>query len=276
MHQEKELLLPKQNVLVIDDDEKAGNLAVASLESIGLNAQTATDIKQAFRLMEERSGINENYHMILLDWDIEEQDWIEDAEELAGHFGKDLPIIIITDGEWDEVEVKTESANICGFISKPLFRSSLYYGLRRFIEVEDVQQEQKEQSGDGLEGRRILVAEDNDLNWEIANEILREFGMETEWAENGQICVEMFDRSAPGWYDAILMDLRMPVMTGFEAAEAIRKLKREDAQTIPIIAASADAFDDDKQKCLDSGMNAHMAKPLEAPELLSLLGQYIH
>ena len=276
VHQEKELLLPKQNILVIDDDETAGNLAVAALESIGLKAETATDIKQAFRMIEERNSINENYHMILLDWDIQEHDWIEDAEELAGRCGKEMPIIIITDGEWDEAEVKTENANICGFISKPLFRSSLYYGLRRFIEVEDVQQEQKEQSGDGLEGRRILVAEDNELNWEIANEILREFGLETEWAENGQICVELFERSAPGWYDAILMDLRMPVMTGFEAAEAIRKLKREDAQTIPIIAASADAFDDDKQKCLDSGMNAHMAKPLEAPELLSLLGQYLH
>ncbi|MBD5525361.1 MAG: response regulator [Lachnospiraceae bacterium] len=276
VHQEKELLLPKQNVLIIDDDEKAGNLAVESLESIGLNAQAVTDVKQALYLIEERSGINENYHMILLDWDIQGHDWLEDAEELAGRFGKDLPIIIITDGEWDEEEIETEKANICGFITKPLFRSSLYYGLRRFIEVEDVQQEQKEQSGDGLEGRRILVAEDNELNWEIANEILREFGLETEWAENGQICVELFGRSAPGWYDAILMDLRMPVMTGFEAAEAIRKLKREDAQTIPIIAASADAFDDDKQKCLDSGMNAHMAKPLEAPELLSLLGQYIH
>ena len=236
----------------------------------------ATDIKQAFRMIEERNGKNERYHMVLMDWDIQGQDWIKVAEELSGRFGKELPIIIITDGVWDEEEIKTEKANICGFITKPLFRSSLYYGLRRFIEVEDVQQEQKEQSGDGLEGRRILVAEDNELNWEIANEILREFGLETEWAENGKICVELFDRSAPGWYDAVLMDLRMPVMTGFEAAAAIRKLKREDAQTIPIIAASADAFDDDKQRCLDSGMNAHMAKPLEAPELLSPLGQYNH
>ena len=276
VHQEKELHLPKKNVLVIDDDETAGNLAVSSLESIGLKAEMATDIKQAFRMIEEGCGQNEYYHMVLVDWNIQGQDWIKVAEEMSGRFSQELPIIILTDGEWDELEIKDEKNNICGFISKPLFRSSLYYGLRRFTEVDEPQQEQKEESDVELKGRRILIAEDNELNWEIASEILREFGLEVEWAENGQICVELFDRSAPGWYDAILMDLRMPVMTGFEATEAIRKLKREDAQTIPIIAVSADAFKDDIQRCLDCGMNAHTAKPLEPQKILSLLGQYLH
>lgn len=276
VHQEKELHLPKKNVLVIDDDETAGNLAVSSLESIGLKAEMATDIKQAFRMIEEGCGKNEYYHMVLVDWNIQGQDWIKVAEEMSGRFSQELPIIILTDGEWDELEIKDEKNNICGFISKPLFRSSLYYGLRRFTEVDEPQQEQKEESDVELKGRRILIAEDNELNWEIASEILREFGLEVEWAENGQICVELFDRSAPGWYDAILMDLRMPVMTGFEATEAIRKLKREDAQTIPIIAVSADAFKDDIQRCLDCGMNAHTAKPLEPQKILSLLGQYLH
>ena len=279
VYQEKELQLPKRNVLVIDDDEAAGKLAVSSLESIGLIAESAADIKQAVRMIEERSSKNEDYHMVLLDWDIQGQDWLEAAEELSGRFGQKQPIIILTDGEWDELEIKNEEANICGFISKPLFRSSLYYGLRRFTEEEAPQQEQQpeeqEESDIGLKGRRILIAEDNELNWEIANAILCEFGSEVEWAENGQICVEMFDRSAFGWYDAILMDLRMPVMTGFEAAAAIRKLEREDAQTIPIIAVSADAFEDDIQKCLDSGMDAHTPKPLEPQKILSLLGQYL-
>ena len=276
VHQEKELHLPKKNVLVIDDDETAGNLAVSSLESIGLKAEMATDIKQAFRMIEEGCGKNEYYHMVLVDWNIQGQDWIKVAEEMSGRFSQELPIIILTDGEWDELEIKDEKNNICGFISKPLFRSSLYYGLRRFTEVDEPQQEQKEESDVELKGRRILIAEDNELNWEIASELLCEFGLEVEWAENGQICVELFDRSAPGWYDAILMDLRMPVMTGFEATEAIRKLKREDAQTIPIIAVSADAFKDDIQRCLDCGMNAHTAKPLEPQKILSLLGQYLH
>ncbi len=114
------------------------------------------------------------------------------------------------------------------------------------------------------------------MNWEIASAILSEFGLEVDWAENGKLCVEQFEQSAPGWYDAILMDLRMPVMTGFEAAEAIRKLEKEDAQTIPIIAVSADVFEEDVQKCLDCGMNAHTAKPLDPQKALSLIEQYLH
>ena len=275
-HQEKKLLLPSQNVLVIDNDEKAGNLAVATLESIGLKAEAVTDIKQAFRMIEERRSQNESYHMILLDWDTQGQDWIKTAEELSGRFGQELPIIVLTDGEWDDLDIKIENTNVCGFISKPLFRSSLYYGLRQFTESEAPQPEQKEEADNGLKGRRILVAEDNELNWEIANAILCAFELEVEWAENGQLCVEMFEKSDPGWYDAILMDLRMPVMTGFEAADAIRRLKRKDAQTIPIIAVSADAFEDDIQKCLDCGMNAHMAKPLDPQKVHSLLEQYLH
>ncbi len=267
--------MPKQNVLVIDDDETAGNLAVSSLESIGLKAETAADIKQACQMIEERCGKNERYHMVLVDWDLQGQHWIKVVEELSGRFGQELPIIILTDGEWDELEIISEKANICSFISKPLFRSSLYYGLRQFTEEKMPGQEQKEEFGIGLKGRRILVAEDNELNWEIISAILCEFGMEVKWAENGQICVEQFEQSAPGWYDAILMDLRMPVMTGFEAATVIRQLKRNDAQTIPIIAISADTFEDDVQKCLDCGMNAHSAKPLVPQEIISLMEEYI-
>ncbi|MBD5492740.1 MAG: response regulator [Lachnospiraceae bacterium] len=274
--EEKKLQLPMRNVLVIDDDQTAGGLAVSALESIGLKAETAADMQQAFRMIEEQRDKNENYHMVLLDWNIQGQDWVKAAEELSGRFGQDLPIIIITNGEWDELEITMEKTNIGGFISKPLFRSSLYYCLRQFIEAEAPQSEQKEEAGIELKGRRILMAEDNELNWEIAHDILSEFGLEMEWAENGQLCVEQFERSAPGWYDAILMDLRMPVMTGFEAAEAIRKLEREDAQTIPIIAVSADAFDDDVQKCLACGMNAHMPKPIEPQKVLSLLEEYLH
>ncbi|MCM1259063.1 MAG: response regulator [Roseburia sp.] len=282
VQQEKELRLSKRNVLVIDEDEKAGNLAVVSLESIGLEAAAAKDVKQAVRMMEESSRNNKNYHMVLVDGDIQGQDWIGVAELLSERFGKEVPIIILTEGEWDELEEQTEKVNIGGFISKPLFRSNLYYGLRHFTEAEipqhgqHEQHQQQEEFDTGLEGRRILIAEDNELNWEIASEILCGFGLEVEWAENGQICVERFEQSASGWYDAILMDLRMPVMTGFESAAAIRELKREDARTIPIIAVSADAFQDDIQKCIDCGMNAHTPKPLETQKIISLLGQFLH
>ena len=121
----------------------------------------------------------------------------------------------------------------------------------------------------------ILLAEDNDLNWEIANELLSELGLILDWAENGQICVEKFQQSAPGYYDAILMDIRMPVMTGYEAAQAIRAMNRAD-NGIPIIAMTADAFSEDIKRCLDCGMNAHVAKPIDMREIVFQLEKYIN
>ena len=123
-------------------------------------------------------------------------------------------------------------------------------------------------------GKRLLVAEDNELNWEIANELLSNVGFVLDWAENGAICVEKFSAARPGYYDVILMDLRMPEMNGFEATRNIRAMEREDAGQIPIIAMTADAFSDDVKACLDCGMNAHVAKPLNIPELLRLLQKY--
>lgn len=274
--QEKELRLPEQNVLVIDNDENAARLAVSSLQSIGLRAEAAVDIEQGIRMIEELQEKDEYYHIVLLDWDTKGLEGIRNIRDQNDHLLSKQSIILITDGEWDEPEMRAEAVGIRGFISKPLFRSGLYYGLRQFIEVDTPRQEQEEGFDQDLEGIHILVAEDNELNWEIASEMLGEFGLEMEWAENGRICVEKFEQSDPGGYDAILMDLRMPVMTGFEATDAIRRLKRPDARTIPIIAVSADAFEEDIQKCLDHGMNAHAAKPLDPEEVIDLLKQYLH
>ncbi len=123
-------------------------------------------------------------------------------------------------------------------------------------------------------GKRILLAEDNDLNWEIAQEILTSAGFSVEWAENGQLCVEKFQASKEGTYDLILMDIRMPVMNGYEASKAIRALERGDAG-LPIIAMTADAFSEDIQHCLDCGMNAHIAKPIDVPKLVAQLKKYL-
>ena len=130
------------------------------------------------------------------------------------------------------------------------------------------------ESKEDFTGRKVLVAEDNDLNWEIAEALLSDLGMELDWAENGQICVEMFEKSEPGYYDAVLMDIRMPVMTGYEAAKALRALEREDAD-IPIIAMTADAFSEDIQRCLDCGMNAHIAKPIDIKEVARQLRKFM-
>ena len=127
-----------------------------------------------------------------------------------------------------------------------------------------------------MSGRRILVAEDNELNWEVASELLSDLGAELDWAEDGKICLDKFSNSPEGYYDAILMDLRMPNMTGYEAAEAIRALDRPDAKTVVIIAMSADAFSDDVKRCLDCGMNAHTAKPIDVTELERLLKKFFN
>ena len=192
-------------------------------------------------------------------------------EQLRLQLGNETPVIILFDGDWGEVETDARAAGASGCIAKPLFRSSSYYGLRKYTEEDVGRQPDKEEGQMDFTGRRILMAEDNELNWEIANELLADLGMELDWAENGQICVEKFQQSPPYWYDGILMDLRMPKMTGFEAAETIRAMKRDDAGKIPIIAISADAFYDDVKRCLDCGMNAHTPKPIDIRQLAELL-----
>ena len=175
--------------------------------------------------------------------------------------------------DWSEFETEAKEAGIDGFIAKPLFKSTLFYGLKKYMGVEE--QQDKEEKDADLSGLHILAAEDNDLNWEILNELLTDLGMELDWAENGQICVEKFQESEQGHYDAILMDVRMPILNGYEATQKIRALNRPDAQTIPIIAMTADAFSEDIKRCLDSGMNAHTAKPINLNEIISLLKKYI-
>ena len=121
----------------------------------------------------------------------------------------------------------------------------------------------------------ILLAEDKELNYEIANELLTEMGMIVDWAENGKICVDMFQQSSLNYYDAVLMDIRMPEMNGLDATKSIRALDRKDAKIVPIIAISADSFDSDKQNCFDAGMDAHTSKPMDVMQVLTLLEHYI-
>ena len=224
----------------------------------------------------------DDYQIILLDWKLPGMDGIDTAKELRRNLGEDIPILLISAYDWSDIEDKARDAGINGFISKPLFRSTLYYGLKQYMgDMEKAADTpMPEEGGDPREakedftGRKVLVAEDNDLNWEIAEALLSDLGMELDWAENGQICVEMFEKSEPGYYDAVLMDIRMPVMTGYEAAKALRALEREDAD-IPIIAMTADAFSEDIQRCLDCGMNAHIAKPIDIKEVARQLRKFM-
>lgn len=272
--QEQELRLPDRNVLVIDDDETGCKTAKNMLMSLGLRAECIKDPEHASQWLEVHNYDQEENQLALLDWDIQGQDGILAAQQLHSRFGDRLTLLLLSDGEWDELKERAEQAGVAGFVAKPLFRSQLYDSLRPFAEEkpQEPQQANEDQDTD-LTGRRVLFAEDNELNWEIAEAMLSELGMELDHAENGKICVEKFEQSETGWYDVILMDLRMPVMTGYEAAAAIRGLARDDAGKIPIIAVSADAFADDVKKCFACGMNAHTAKPYDLGELIRLMSE---
>ena len=272
---EEEMILPEWNILVVDDDQQLCESTTASLKSIGVKADWALNAEKALDMLDHRAKIQDSYHIILLDWKLPDMDGITAAKEIRRRFGSDTPIMLISAYDWSEIEAEAKDAGITGFISKPLFRSTLFYGLKPFISSPDAAEEtHHEEKCADFTGRRVLLAEDNDLNWEIANELLSDLGLELEWAENGRICVDKFENSPVGFYDAVLMDLRMPVMTGYEATEAIRNLDRPD-KDIPIIAMTADAFSEDIKKCLDAGMNAHVAKPIDIREVSRLLEKFI-
>lgn len=268
--QDKEMRLPGWEVLVVDDDEQLCCSAAEALNEIGVHAEWAVDGSTAVEMAEKRHVAHQDYHVVLLDRKMPGMNGIETAKELRRHIGEEVPLLLISAYDWSDIEEEAREAGINGFIAKPLFKSTLFHSLIGFLESEKQKELSKETEMD-FTGRRLLVAEDNELNWEIANELLSSAGFMLDWAENGQACVERLQTAAPGYYDAILMDLRMPVMNGFEATKAIRALNREDAKRIPIIAMTADSFTEDIKKCMDCGMNAHVAKPLNIPELLRLL-----
>ncbi len=273
---EEEMILPEWNILVVDDDRQLCESTVKSLKSIGVKADWVMNAEGAMEMIDHRVKIRDNYQIILLDWKLPDMDGITAAKEIRSRFGSDTPILLISAYDWSEIETEARESGITGFISKPLFRSTLFYGLKPFAGLSGSSKEavtHEEKQAD-LSGLHILLAEDNDLNWEIANELLSDLGMELDWAENGRICVDKFLNSPVGFYDAVLMDLRMPVMTGYEATQAIREADRPD-KDIPIIAMTADAFSEDIQKCLNAGMNAHVAKPIDIREVSRLLEKYI-
>ena len=272
---EVDMILPAWKMLVVDDDETLCRTVVEALDSIGVQADWTLSGEKALKLVMEHHEKRDDYQIILLDWKLPGMDGVQVAREIRRGLGDEIPILLISAYDWSDFESEARDAGISGFIAKPLFKSTLFYGLQKYMGREaDAQIE--EVKGANLSGYRILVAEDNSLNWEVLHELLTDLGLELEWAENGQICAEKFEQEKAGYYDAVLMDVRMPVMTGYEATRAIRASGKADAQTIPIIAMTADAFSEDIQRCLESGMNAHTAKPVNIDELLMLLKRYMN
>ncbi len=271
---EADMVLPAWRVLVVDNNEDLCLSAVSSLKEIGISAHWATDGKKAVEMVRKCHDEGQDYEVVLLDWKMPEMDGLHTAREMRKLLGQRVPILIISAYDWSDIEEEAKEVGIQGFISKPLFKSNLYLGLKRYMLDEVSEESHEDTKVQKFVGKKILLAEDNDLNWEIAEDLLSEAGFELERAENGKICVEKFEQSAIRFYDVILMDIRMPVMNGYDAAVAIRALPREDAN-LPIIAMTADAFSDDIQHCLDCGMNEHVAKPIDVNRLTQLLRKYL-
>lgn len=270
----EDMVLPDWIMLVVDDDQQLCESTVDSLRSIGIRAEWVLDGEDAVKMATRHHKMHTDYHVILLDWKLPDMDGIQTARELRRQLGNDVPILLMSAYDWTEIEDEARAAGISRFLMKPLFRSTLFYGLKPFmgaVDEQPVEEKPKLQFSD----KRVLVAEDNELNWEIANELLGDLGLTLDWAENGEVCANLFRNSEPGYYDAILMDIRMPIMDGYEATDTIRAMDRPDAD-IPIIAMTADAYSDDIQRCLDHGMNAHVAKPIDIDEVARILKRYIN
>ena len=261
-------------VLIVDDEEVAAEHARMVLDEVGIKADCCFSGKDALSMLEVQHTKHEPYNLVLLDWKMPEMDGLEVSKEIRRRYDKETTVIILTSFNWDEIMDEALHVGVDSFLAKPLFASNVIDEFERIARKNNMSLFQEKRRAD-LNGKRILLAEDIKINAEIIKQIIKIKGAEIDHAENGRIVLETFANSAPKYYDAILMDVRMPEMDGLEATEKIRALDREDAKKIPIIALTANAFDEDVQRSLQVGMNAHLSKPVEPDHLYRTLEELI-
>ena len=250
------------DVLIVDDDEIMLQTAADALESLGASAEQARSGLEALGMIKHRHLSERDYDVVIVDWKMPDVDGVETIRRIRSEIDTSIPILLISAYDWSDIEDEAKEAGANGFVSKPLFRSTLYDKINDLIGKESVSQEPEDDYSD-LHGLHILVAEDNNINWEIISAILSMYGITTDRAENGKICVDMMRNAAEGSYELIFMDIQMPEMNGLDATRAIRKLENPWAASIPIIAMTADAFSENVTECLNAGMNGHIAKPID-------------
>ena len=268
--QEEELRLREMKVLVVDDDASACEHAKLVLGEIGIAADSSLSGQEALEMIKLHYARREAYDLILVDLTMPEQNGIEVAREIRQEIGDESALVILMAYSWDDVVQEALDAGVDSFMAKPLFVSGVMEELRRAIQKKS-QEQNKEMHRADLTGKRILLAEDVMINAEIMTEILSMEEVQVDHAENGRMAVELFADRPENYYDAILMDIRMPVMDGLDATTRIRALERKDAKEIPIIAMTANAFDEDVEQSLQVGMNAHLSKPVEPERLFETL-----
>ena len=259
--------------LVVDDDFNTCDSVTFMLQQIGMRAEWTLSGKEAVLRTRQAVGRGDLFSVYVIDWMLPDLNGIEVTKRIRKEVGEEVPVIVLTAYDWADIEEEAKEAGVTAFCSKPLFLSELRECLYSIIngdkEEESVREPVKMQKG------RILLAEDNELNQEIAVEILNDAGFITEVASNGQIAVDMLKKSGPGYYQLILMDVQMPVMGGYEATRKIRELSNKKLASIPILAMTANAFEEDKKEALACGMNGHIAKPINAKYLFESLGRVL-
>ena len=266
---------PKEmHVLIVDDEEVAAEHARVVLEEVGIKSDTCSSGPEALHMLEVAHTKQKPYNLVLLDWKMPEMDGLEVAREIRARYDNETTVIILTSFNWDEIMDEALHIGVDSFLAKPLFASNVMDEFERIARKNNMSLFKVKGRAD-LKGRRILLAEDIMINAEIMKQIVMMKEAEVDHAENGRVAVELFGKSEPGYYDAILMDIRMPEMDGLEATQAIRAMDRSDAADIPIIALTANAFDEDVQRSLQAGINAHLSKPVEPEYLYQALEELI-
>ena len=262
-------------VLVVDDDKIAAEHARMVLDEVGIRADTCTSGEEALRMMEVQHTKHKPYNLVLMDWNMPGMSGLEASAEIRKQYDSESTVVVLTAYNWDDIQEEAHRVGVDNFLAKQLFAANVIEEFERIARRNNMALFKEKKRAD-LTGRRILLAEDMEINAEIMMDILEMEGIKADHAENGRIAVDMFEDSAIGAYAAILMDVRMPEMDGLEAAAAIRALRRPDAKRIPIIALTANAFDEDVQRSLQAGMNAHLTKPIEPNNLYQVLGELIY
>ncbi len=263
--------------LVVDDDFNVCDSVSKMLKNIGLRSEWTTSGREAVYRARSACEEGDPYHTYIIDWQMPETSGIETARKIRSVVGDDTPIIILTAYDWTDIEEEAMEAGVTAFCAKPLFMSDLKTALLAANNLSGSAPSSTKTVWTQIDysGKRLLLVEDVELNRELAQVILEEAGFTIESAPDGTDAVSMVEKSEEGYYDAVLMDVQMPVMNGYEATKAIRALHRKDVRNLPIIAMTANAMEEDKEAALKSGMNAHIAKPLDIEVLMSTLQQFI-
>ncbi len=268
-----ELMLPPMKLLLVDDDEVFLATASETLRELGLSPDCVDSGEKALHQVVKKHHEGKDYPLIIIDWKMPDMDGIETTRRIRAEVGDDVSIIVISAYAPEDIRDAALSAGANGFIAKPFFRATAYQSITEILGLNQDIESNAPEHHQKVRGMNVLVAEDNDLNWEITRELLAMYDVKADRAENGQMCLDMLTSSKKAHYDMVLMDIQMPIMNGYQASRKIRESERPDISGIPIIAMTADAYKEDVLLSIEAGMNSHIAKPVDMEKLLEAMAK---